>query len=92
MDPDERIRVLQAKLAEMRKVYQQLKQEVSSIDRKRKRAKRREQEGIHFNVAWCFTEVKVGGFICKVNAKTSLTKRYRYRRKLVLVFTSYLAD
>ncbi|CAK8690039.1 unnamed protein product [Clavelina lepadiformis] len=43
MTPDERIRILQNKLIEMRKVYQQLKQEVSSIDRKRKRAKRREQ-------------------------------------------------
>nr|NP_001072026.1 Retinoblastoma-binding protein [Ciona intestinalis]BAE06667.1 Retinoblastoma-binding protein [Ciona intestinalis] len=44
MTPEQRIAVLQAKLSEMRTVYQQLKQEVQSIDRKRKRAKRREQE------------------------------------------------
>jgi len=44
MSSEERIKVLHDHLCEMRRVYQQLKQEVQSIDRKRKRAKRREQE------------------------------------------------
>lgn len=45
MPQDERISLLQARMAEMRKIYHQLKQEVANIDRKRKRAKRREREG-----------------------------------------------
>jgi len=44
MTSEERIKVLHDHLTEMRRVYQQLKQEVQSIDRKRKRAKRRDQE------------------------------------------------
>lgn len=44
MSQDERIALLQSRMAEMRKVYHQLKQEVANIDRKRKRAKRRERE------------------------------------------------
>lgn len=45
MPQDERIALLQSRMAEMRKIYHQLKQEVANIDRKRKRAKRREREG-----------------------------------------------
>lgn len=44
MPQDERIALLQSRMAEMRKIYHQLKQEVANIDRKRKRAKRRERE------------------------------------------------
>lgn len=43
--PDERIAVIQKQLIELRKIYLQLKSEVSSIDRRRKRFRRKEREG-----------------------------------------------
>ena len=59
MSAEQRIKVLHDHLTEMRKVYQQLKQEVQSIDRKRKRAKRRDQEGMSYPVIYLsYTTVK----------------------------------
>lgn len=43
-DGAERIRLLQEKIGEMRKVYSSLKAEVASIDRKKKRL-RKKREG-----------------------------------------------
>lgn len=45
LNSDERINTMLQRMDDLRKLYQQLKQEVSWIDKKRKRAKRKEQEG-----------------------------------------------
>ncbi|KAL3227251.1 hypothetical protein MRX96_024217 [Rhipicephalus microplus] len=42
MDAEKRITVLQDRMTELRKVYLQLKAEVAVIDRRRKRAKKKE--------------------------------------------------
>ena len=50
---DKRIDFLTTKIQEIRKLYMSLKSEVSTIDRRRKRARRKERESkfIHF---WTF--------------------------------------
>lgn len=45
MSSTERISFLQEKLQEVRKYYLSLKSEVASIDRRRKRLKKKEREG-----------------------------------------------
>lgn len=45
MSSQERISFLQDKLQEIRKYYMSLKSEVASIDRRRKRLKKKEREG-----------------------------------------------
>lgn len=45
MSSTERISFLQKKLQEIRKYYMSLKSEVASIDRRRKRLKKKEREG-----------------------------------------------
>lgn len=45
MSSTERISFLQEKLQEIRKYYLSLKSEVASIDRRRKRLKKKEREG-----------------------------------------------
>ncbi len=45
MSSTERISFLQEKLQEIRKYYMSLKSEVASIDRRRKRLKKKEREG-----------------------------------------------
>lgn len=45
MSSSERISFLQEKLQEVRKYYLTLKSEVASIDRRRKRLKKKEREG-----------------------------------------------
>lgn len=45
LDPNQRIEVLEQKLQELRKAYLALKQELSSIDKRRKKLRRREREG-----------------------------------------------
>lgn len=45
MNSTERISFLQDKLQEIRKYYLSLKSEVASIDRRRKRLKKKEREG-----------------------------------------------
>ena len=44
-DPDERVAIIQKQLSELRKIYMQLKAEVASIDRRRKKFRRKEREG-----------------------------------------------
>lgn len=46
MSSTERISFLQDKLQEIRKYYLSLKSEVASIDRRRKRLKKKEREGM----------------------------------------------
>lgn len=46
MSSTERISFLQEKLQEIRKYYMSLKSEVASIDRRRKRLKKKEREGM----------------------------------------------
>lgn len=46
MSSTERISFLQDKLQEIRKYYMTLKSEVASIDRRRKRLKKKEREGM----------------------------------------------
>lgn len=46
MSSTERISFLQDKLQEIRKYYMSLKSEVASIDRRRKRLKKKEREGM----------------------------------------------
>ncbi|XP_072169690.1 uncharacterized protein [Diadema setosum] len=43
-DPEERIAIIQRQLTELRNVYLQLKQEVASIDRRRKKFRKKERE------------------------------------------------
>ena len=45
LERDQRISVLQTRIIEIRKVYMELKAEVALIDRRRKRARRKEREG-----------------------------------------------
>lgn len=52
MSSTERISFLQEKLQEIRKCYMSLKSEVASIDRRRKRLKKKEREGMCF--FFCF--------------------------------------
>jgi len=56
MGPDDRINTMMDRLEELRKLYQQLKHEVSWIDRKRKKAKKREQEGNPTITIFCFVQ------------------------------------
>ena len=41
---DQRIAILQSRISEIRKIYMELKSEVALIDRRRKRARRKERE------------------------------------------------
>lgn len=50
MSSTERISFLQKKLQEIRKYYMSLKSEVASIDRRRKRLKKKEREGNLFHL------------------------------------------
>lgn len=53
MSSAERISFLQEKLQEVRKYYLSLKSEVASIDRRRKRLKKKEREGEEASRTWC---------------------------------------
>ena len=55
MNSTERISFLQDKLQEIRKYYMTLKSEVASIDRRRKRLKKKEREGIVFADGLCLS-------------------------------------
>lgn len=61
MSSTERISFLQKKLQEIRKYYMSLKSEVASIDRRRKRLKKKEREGIFvyliYNVVVVFVTI-----------------------------------
>eukprot|EP00057_Strongylocentrotus_purpuratus_P020346 XP_011674820.1 PREDICTED: AT-rich interactive domain-containing protein 4A [Strongylocentrotus purpuratus] len=46
-EPDERIAIIQHQLTELRSVYLQLKQEVATIDRRRKKFRKKEREAAH---------------------------------------------
>lgn len=52
MSSTERISFLQEKLQEVRKYYLTLKSEVASIDRRRKRLKKKEREGEEIPTWW----------------------------------------
>lgn len=52
MSSSERISFLQEKLQEIRKYYLSLKSEVASIDRRRKRLKKKEREGRRRTACW----------------------------------------
>lgn len=52
MSSSERISFLQDKLQEIRKYYMSLKSEVASIDRRRKRLKKKEREGESSRACW----------------------------------------
>lgn len=52
MSSSERISFLQEKLQEIRKYYLSLKSEVASIDRRRKRLKKKEREGRGRTACW----------------------------------------
>ena len=52
MSSTERISFLQDKLQEIRKYYMSLKSEVASIDRRRKRLKKKEREGGSSRACW----------------------------------------
>lgn len=52
MSSTERISFLQEKLQEVRKYYLTLKSEVASIDRRRKRLKKKEREGEEIPTSW----------------------------------------
>lgn len=52
MSSTERISFLQEKLQEIRKYYMTLKSEVASIDRRRKRLKKKEREGRPLSACW----------------------------------------
>lgn len=54
MSSTERISFLQEKLQEIRKYYMSLKSEVATIDRRRKRLKKKDREG---NVQICFMDL-----------------------------------
>lgn len=54
MSSTERISFLQEKLQEIRKYYMSLKSEVATIDRRRKRLKKKDREG---NVQFCFMDL-----------------------------------
>lgn len=57
-DGGERIRLLQDKINEMRKVYSSLKAEVASIDRKRKRLKKKRGRPLcYINLFYSFFDV-----------------------------------
>lgn len=58
MSSTERISFLQEKLQEIRKYYLSLKSEVASIDRRRKRLKKKEREGRTSN-RWLVAQVAV---------------------------------
>lgn len=46
LDGSQRIAVLQQKLSELRKTYNSVKVELAGIERRRKKLKRREREGL----------------------------------------------
>lgn len=45
MDPNQKIQLLQQKLSDLRKTYNNVKSELACIERRRKKLRRREREG-----------------------------------------------
>lgn len=81
LDPNQRIEVLESKLQELRKAYLSLKQELSSIDKRRKKLRRREREGklrkykcAYGTVGWELTRIilKISGRMMTRNEANSL--------------------
>lgn len=54
LDSSQRIAVLQQKLSELRKAYADVKAELATVERRRKKLRRREREGKVFDQSHCY--------------------------------------